>query len=133
MKHSWYLDPKLVPLALADDDAPDEERRAIADAILQYPMLGYDVNDYEADVERPDVDEILDFNASDSKPPSLAPLVNSKSYFIFASLGMQEDRIRDWLQIPVQFWPTQTCYRKFKEFCLQLTVVNDPAERAVGK
>ena len=132
-KHSWYLDPKLIPLALADDDVPDVEGEKIAEAILQNPMPQEDVKDYEISGQRQDVEEVLCFKSSDVNPPSIAPLVDSSSYFLFASLGLDEERIRDWPQLPAKHWSRQSTFNKFKDFCLQLTVVNDPAERAVGK
>ena len=101
-KHSWYLDPKLIPLALADDDVPDVEGEKIAEAILQNPMPQEDVKDYEISGQRQDVEEVLCFKSSDVNPPSIAPLVDSSSYFLFASLGLDEERIRDWLQLPAK-------------------------------
>jgi len=47
-------------------------------------------------------------------------------------LGFEEERIRDWLTLPPQYWDTQAYYRRFAEYAKTLIVVNDHAERSVG-
>ena len=64
--------------------------------------------------------------------PSMALLVDEFSYYIFAVLRFEEERIHDWLNLPPMFWHTQKYFRKFKEFAATLISTNDHAERSVG-
>ena len=59
--------------------------------------------------------ELLSINKDNNapEPPSLAPLINEFSYLIFAILGFEEERLRDWLTLPLWNWDTQTYYKKF--------------------
>ena len=65
-------------------------------------------------------------------PPSLSLLVDQFSYLMFDRIGLDKQRIRDWLTLPPQYWYTQSSFRIFKAFAKSLVVVNDPAKRAVG-
>ena len=38
MKHTWYLDSTMVPLALLDEEVPASEKRKIANALLSLNM-----------------------------------------------------------------------------------------------
>jgi hypothetical protein len=131
LKHKWYLDPTLVPLALLDFEVPSTEKRAIVDGILAIKMPHTDRSDYKPE-DKDDVNlaELLQFKGENI--PSMAPLFNKFYYYIFPLLKFEEERLRDWLVLPPEVWPSQTYYKKFSQFAQQLVVTNDHCERAVG-
>ena len=130
-KHTWYLDSTLVPLALLDSEVPNVEKREIADAILAIKMPHKDRSEYKPDdKEEVSIKKLLQFD--DKELPSMAPLINKFSFYIFSLLGFEEERLRDWLVLPPEFWHTQSYFKKFSQFAEQLVVTNDHCERAAG-
>ena len=113
---TWYLDSTLVPLALLDDEVPDEEKRRIADAILGIKMPYEDENLYQPE-DKPDtiISNLLQIDKiNKGEQLSLVPLINNFTFYIFSPLEFQEERIRDWLVLPPKFWTSQSYYQKFK-------------------
>ena len=130
-KHTWYLDSTIVPLSLLDEDVPYEEKSKIAAAILQHDMPNSDYFkiDNKSLVE---LKEKIKFEKRvNDGVPSLASLVDKFSYLMFHRIGLDEQRVRDWLSLPPQYWCTQSSFKLFQDFAKTLVVVNDPAERAV--
>lgn len=130
-KHDWYLDSTIVPLALLDDDVPDEEKEEIAMAILQHSDKFQSVDQFKYETKK-NVD-FEELNFDQSTRPSLAKLVDDHSTFLFLSLGIKLQNLKDCFALPARYWDTQSCFKKFREFATNLAVVNDDAERAVGK
>lgn len=125
-RHQWYIDPTVVVFSLADEGVPKEERQALAAAV--------------ADAERP-------HRCAPEKPrnagivqakllppteplPSLAQIVNSRSWLLFERLGMSSGDVA-WLREDVEVWPLRAGFQTLKAFVDGLMVVNDPAERHV--
>lgn len=132
-KHSWYLDSTLIPLALLDDDVPEEEKREIADAILDHSEKFHCLEQFTyGGKKQVDVMKKLKFDPDKETPPSMANLIDDYSMFIFISLGITKKNLEDCFVLPVKYWSTQSCFKRFLDFALHLTVVNDPAERAIG-
>ena len=119
-RHSWYLEPSLVVLALVDRDVPNSEKQKMAKALSK--------------IKKPEVFEMgkpkLDVLKLGKKPPTLSSLVKAKSWQVFAILDMGDDDLQ-WLKQDAASWPLDPGFLKFQEFVNNLTVVNDPAERSV--
>ena len=62
--------------------------------------------------------------------PSLAKLVNPRSWLLFSLIEMSEAE-RDWLRFPSTEWKIFAGYRRFFDLTRKLQVVNDSAERTV--
>ena len=55
---------------------------------------------------------------------------HSEEYWLlFDLLGLQD--CQEWLQTPVKMWDLFSDYRKFKEYVINVSVVNDLAERGI--
>ncbi|XP_065679431.1 uncharacterized protein LOC136093970 [Hydra vulgaris] len=131
-KHTWYLDSTMIPLALLDEDLPLNEKQKIAVAILSFKMPRAEHFKNE-NKEKKDIRKEIEKNASTEKdPPSLAPLVDEFSYLMFSFCGLTEERIKDWLSLPPQYWHTQSSFKIFENYANSLIVINDHSERAVG-
>ena len=128
-RHLWYLTPELVVLALASESLAATELKSLADTLIHtnrpkyfapvkptFPGPGFTQND-----------EIWGDNGN---IPSLARLVNERSWLMFHLLEMGEDDT-EWLREEVNLWERFDGYRRFRKFVVGLTVVNDPAERGV--
>ena len=132
-KHTWYLDSTIIPLALLDEDLSSNEKEKIAAAILSTNMPKADQFKNENKVKKDIRKELkLAVNIASSDPPSLASLVDEFSYLMFSFIGLEEERIKDWLSLPPQFWHTQSSFKSFQKYANSLIVVNDHSERAVG-
>ena len=71
------------------------------------------------------IEEVLQFDHTSNELPSMAPLIIHLSSYIFSLLGLEEDRLKDWLVLPPEHWPTQTYYKVFKEYANQIVVTNE--------
>ena len=120
VRHSWYLDPSLVVMALADKDVPNHEKKMMAAALVKF--------------KKPAVFEkgkpTLDALQIDKKVPTLASLVKPRSWLMFSLLNMTEDELA-WLKLDVSLWSTDAGFMRFSDFVKGLNVVNDPAERSI--
>ena len=119
--HLWYLTPQMVVVSLLDEGYTADEREAMA---LQ---LYYTERSESVEIGKPKFPEI-NWKA-DGSPPDLKSFISSKSWLIFDLLGLTNSQ--EWLQTPCSLWDMFSDFRKFKEFCVNLTVVNDLAERGV--
>lgn len=121
-RHLWYLCPELVILALFDDGTPTEDKQLMAVVLLTTPRPL---------VFRRGKPGQPHFNAvaallTDERP-SLADFITERSWLLFDLLGLAAT----WLQEHPSLWSDDEEYEHAKRFCTDLTVVNDPAERAV--
>lgn len=124
----------MIPLALLDDDIPDTEKIDIADAILNHSEKFSSTHEFTHQIRKKvDVMDVLDFDSDKEEPPSMAKLVDDHSMFIFLALGINKAQLQDCFILPPMYWKTQSSFKAFQEFGRNLTVVNDHAERAVGK
>ena len=72
---------------------------------------------------------VLDWTNEVLTRPHVGSLVTSNSWLIFNLLGLEGPQ--DWLQMPSEMWPMFTEYRKLEDFCSNLRVTNDLAERGI--
>ena len=120
-RHLWYLTPSLVVLALADKDTPDEEKEDMAKHLFSI---------YRTSSVTPGKPEFPFLSAGEgSTPPKLSSFLSEKSWLLFDLLGLQEPQ--EWLQTPASMWEKFSDFRKFKDFALNVSVVNDLAERGM--
>lgn len=115
-RHRWYLTAEMIPLALFNEKVPTDERRALADAILENKPEVLPVNPihrFGNGFGKPDFPEL-------TAKTRLADLANQDSWF-----GMQQLHINaDFLPRNVDEWPAS-------ETVQSINVVNDCAERGV--
>ena len=118
MKHSWYLTPQMITVALCDPGLSEVERDDLADAIwcsrceLAEMKLG-----------KPTLPTV---EWSDERP-KLATFVTKESFLIFHLLKIQGN----FLEKKSKYWSTDDEFVKFQTFCLNLPSLNDIAERGV--
>nr|XP_047143689.1 uncharacterized protein LOC124817523 [Hydra vulgaris] len=125
-RHTWFLDPYLIVLALADEKC--KERGDIAQKIYSYEfhsMDEYPLARISANIE---VLNSLDF--SGPKPPSLVHLVTENSWLLFLMIGQSKSDCQ-WMKTPPEYWTCNEFYLKFQEAVFNLSVVNDCSERIV--
>lgn len=121
--HPWYLHPTVIPFSLLDAGVPDDEKREIADKILD---LDADTA-LEMKYEKINISSIM---ASEGKRPSLSDFVDSSSRLIFNILNFDKEKI-EWMLLPPNMWNLMTPFKEFSKFVSNLPVVNDAAERNV--
>ena len=86
-RHQWYLTAQWVPLALADKEAPEDEREALAKAIFCLPRD-------EISTGKPEY-PVLDWTTGSLlKRPSLACLATKNSWLVFNLLGLQGSQVQ---------------------------------------
>ena len=123
-KHHWYLDSSMVPLTFLDDELTSEKKAKIASENLSFDMPSSDYYKPENKVKQ-DIKEIYKMNTNiGKKPSSLSALVDVFSYLIFDMIGLDKQRVKDWLSLPPKYW-----YTIYAE---TLIFVNDHAYRYDG-
>ncbi|XP_065683487.1 uncharacterized protein LOC124813436 [Hydra vulgaris] len=125
-RHTWFLDPYLIVLALADEKC--KERGDIAQKLYSFEfhsMDEYPLARISANIE---VLNSLDF--SGPKPPSLVHLVTENSWLLFLMIGQSKSDCQ-WMKTPPEYWTCNDFYLKFQEAVFNLSVVNDCSERIV--
>ena len=122
-RHLWYLTPELVVLCLFDDHLPEEEKQMMAAALRQ---VNRPARFATGKPGQPNFNPV----AAHLGPqrPHLSSFVTERSWLLFALLGVNE---LDWLDQPPLTWINHPSYQYLHNFCKDLQVVNDPAERAV--
>ena len=114
--HLWYLTEELVVFGLFDSELPADERRKMADKLLQ--------------TRRPPTFQIgkpvfpVDLMCAS---PQLDSFIGERSWLIFDKLA----GIGNWLRLNVDQWDSDPEYLRLREVLLDLKVVNDLAERCV--
>ncbi|XP_065652350.1 uncharacterized protein LOC136079798 [Hydra vulgaris] len=83
MRHTWYLDPYLVIIAIADQKCKERSNMAKRLFGLKQPSI----EEYSLERQVLDKDILKNLNFSQDEPPSLVPLVTEKSWLIFDMLG----------------------------------------------
>nr|XP_047129900.1 uncharacterized protein LOC124809927 [Hydra vulgaris] len=125
-RHTWFLDPYLIVLALADEKC--KVRGDIAQKLYGYEfhsMDEYPLARISANIE---VLNSLDF--SGPKPPSSVHLVTENSWLLFLMIGQSKSDCQ-WMKTPPEYWTCNDFYLKFQEAVFNLSVVNDCSERIV--
>ena len=85
-----------MPLALLDDDVSDCEKQKIANSIQALKMPCDNIFYYKAEGKVIVViEEVLQFDL-----PSIAPLINNFSFYIFSLVWFEEDRLKGLLVLP---------------------------------
>ena len=126
--HLWYLSPQWVPLAIADESLPSDQRSNLAVTLSNIPRpetfpLGKP--------SFPDLSEVSDNDWSSGRVPNLSSLLGPESWLIFDKLELTESDLK-WLSEDPQTWDIFPGFIRFQNIMKKLTIVNDPAERGVG-
>ena len=122
-RHEWYSTDKLVILALADQQLPDEEKQAMAQKLHSMPRE-------EIEMGRPEFPQLIwKIKEESIIRPCLSSLVSSNSWLVFDLLGLVGPQ--DWLQLSCDMWPIFSEFRKFSDFANNVSVTNDLAERGI--
>jgi hypothetical protein len=117
-RHLWYLSEELVVLALFNEELGSFTRSVMAQKLFSIP--------------RPDVFKVGKPKyptIDDNNLPLLSSLLGPRSWLIFLLLGLTNSQ--DWLQLPPKYWDLISDYRVARDFCFNLQVFNDCAERAI--
>nr|XP_047144346.1 uncharacterized protein LOC124817922 [Hydra vulgaris] len=123
-RHTWYIDPTAVVMALADKEVHDCDKIAKKLYSMSRPE-NYVVHRQQVDFE---LLKNLDF--CQDNPPSLVSLIIEQSWLIFHLLNHWKAKLQ-WLKSPVETWNLNDYYLEFKQFVKNLEVVNDCSERSV--
>jgi hypothetical protein len=115
MRHLWYLTADTVVFALFDDDLEEQEKREIADALVQTPRVHIRLG-------KPSMPTHLMVGN-----PRLSSFVGSQSWKLWDLLGIGSD----WLQLPVDDWEDDEEFTRARDYVKGLSVVNDAAERCI--
>ena len=126
-RHSKYLHPQLVVMALASDKVTSGEKKAIAEAVMAVKDQ-FDVKKVVKDYTKFDVMKIWpDINSR----PSLAEFVTKDSWLMFHLLDLMDNPDHtEWLSQDVKDWRGPV-HSRFVQFVRNVDVVNDCSERAV--
>ena len=120
-KHLWYLTPSLVVFSLCDTSLDDVQREEMAKTLFNIPRPV---------VFKKGKPKFPDISLHEATPVSnLSSFVSEESWLLFDLLGLQD--CQEWLQTPVKMWDLFSDYRKFKEYVINVSVVNDLAERGM--
>ena len=135
-RHLDYLSPSLVILSLADKSTPVDEKRAVADALLNV-ICQDELCDFPAGSGKiliPGTDQ-LPFTSSDiyweDGTPSLGSFVGRESFLLLHLYGILSSETIDWLVAPVETWLDFKNFQEFYTICHDIHVVNDVAERSI--
>ena len=111
--HNWYLEERMVLLALADDDVEEEEKMKMITSLVEF-----DVPD-EFSVGKPKLPVV-------SKSTELNQLVGPQSWLLLKVADVPDGEVVKWIK-----GEGIESFAKFKLFVKQLTCVNDCAERNI--
>ena len=121
--HDWYLHESLIPLSLVDPLVSDDEKRKIADKILDLEQS----EEISLEYVKPDISDLV--KSCQSSNLSLADFVKPGSKLIFNILKMDTSEKLEWLLLPPVNWHLMSPYKRFCEFVHNMPVVNDAAEK----
>ena len=124
-RHSKYLHPQLVVMALASDKISVGEKKFIAEALMAVKEE-FDVKKVDTDYTKLDIMKIWpDINPR----PSLAAFVTKDSWLMFHLLDLMDDPENiEWLSQDVKNWRGPG-YERFVHYVRNVDVVNDCSER----
>jgi hypothetical protein len=114
-RHTWYLTPKLMPLALLSSKLPAQSKAA-------------SIQPQELALGKPQLPKIPG-SVSEALKMTLAPLASPRSLTIFQLLKISD---ASWLRSRPSQWNNNNDYQKFKAFVDNLLVTNNCAERGVA-
>ena len=118
-------------MALVDDGLGVEGRQDLAAAVFR-EVEEWDGEGFpRTEVLRPTPNMASGNHYWAAGTPSLADFVAPESLNIFFLLGQQPGDLQ-WLNLPVAEWENDASYIDFKDYVKAKSVVNDPAERALG-
>ena len=120
-RHLWYLTPQLVIFALCDKDTDIGEKEEMAKKLFSIPRPE------KINLGKPTFPQVL-FGA-DGTTPKLSTFVTEKSWLLFDLLELKDSQ--EWLQTPPTMWEMFSDYRKLMEYLVNVSVVNDLAERGM--
>ena len=80
-RHTWYVVPQMVILALADRDLEDRQKELMAQMLHSLPRQ-------EIKTGKPDLEVKVDWSGWEVKIPDMSDLVTSDSWLIFDLLGL---------------------------------------------
>lgn len=121
-RHLWYLTPELVILSLFDEELPDTEKMMMELTLRQTHRPIYFAPG------KPNFEPVAAI-LGDEKP-HLSAFINERSWLLFKLLDVEIDSL-DWLNLHPSTWLQNQHYIRIQEFCKEISVVNDAAERAV--
>ena len=124
-RHSRYLHPQLVVMALGSDKVTVVEKKAIAEAMMVMKPH-FDVKKVIKDYTKLDVKKVWPEGQS---RPSLAKFVTKDSWLMLSLLDLMEDpKDVEWLSQDVKLWRGPG-HDRFVQFVRRVDVVNDSSER----
>ncbi|KAK5918331.1 hypothetical protein CgunFtcFv8_003105 [Champsocephalus gunnari] len=123
-RHHWYLTGEMLPLALFSSKVPNEDKRALASAILEHKPddlpMHIPEQRFGAGFGKPKFPTLL-------PTTSLADLANKDCWF-----GMHQLHIDpEFMSLDVKEWATNAAFKKSVVNVCAMNVVNDCAERGV--
>ena len=123
-RHLWYLTEEMVPLALFSHDIPETERRALADALLDFkqPTLQTPLNRFGAGWGKPKFPSV-----TISMRTLLCEMAGVDSWFTIHLLQLDVSL----LHLPVSEWESDAAYIASAANVAAVNVVNDGAERGI--
>jgi hypothetical protein len=125
LRHTWYLAPQLVVLALADRELETEVKTRMLNKLLSYDVPEKkDLHKEKPDVHTPVVPMSV-----------LEDFVNEQSYLLFQLLDITKEELLHWKEKGIAACENGGASKSFTYFskCVsQLAVVNDRAERTSG-
>ncbi|XP_052131564.1 uncharacterized protein LOC113203934 isoform X2 [Frankliniella occidentalis] len=113
----WYLSDRLIPLALFDDQVPNDEKDLIAKAILE-PQHQPSKKNHRWRRSPKDIEETT----------QLADLITTDSKSFFETLSLSSD----FLHSPASEWKDTRTFTAAKDVVDSLKVTNEIAERGVA-
>lgn len=119
-RHTWYLTPQLITLALTGRGLEEDTREKMAVALHS--------KDKEVIKTGKPKFPVLSHGPI-AAPKDMASLVTSSSWLVFDILKLQGPQ--DWLITPATSWHLAPEFKALQMFAQNLTVVNDLAERGI--
>lgn len=128
--HLWYLCPELVVLSLFDEAVSDQQKSAVAQAILQHPIPAHFAPGKPGGRKFEQVSPILQDFITRRTPvvPSLSAFVTERSWLLFHLVGRGAAQ---WLEREPEEWPLDEDYMFTSRVVHDMLVVNDCAERNI--
>ncbi|KAJ4931376.1 hypothetical protein JOQ06_025673 [Pogonophryne albipinna] len=123
-RHRWYLTGEMLPLALFSSKVPNEDKRALASAILEHKP---------ADLPMHIPEQCFGTGFGKPKFPTLLPttsladLANKDCWFGIHQLHIDPE----FMSLDVKEWATNAAFKKSEVNVCAMNVVNDCAERGV--
>jgi len=124
LRHTWYLAPQLVVLALADKDLETEVKTRMVDKLLSFDFP----EKKDLVMEKPAVQTAI------VPMSALEDFINEQSYLLFLLLDISREEIQLWQEKGIEACENRGASQSFTYFskCVtQLAVVNDRAERHI--